>query len=31
MAIAAQQRKRMLPAERCDPDVVGWNRFAFAL
>ena len=29
--VAAQQRERVLPAERCDPDVVGWNRFAFAL
>lgn len=31
MPIAAQQRKRMLPAEGRDPDVVGWNRLAFAL
>ncbi len=31
MPIAAQQRKRMLPAERGDPNIVGGDRLAFAL
>jgi hypothetical protein len=31
MPIAALQGKGMLPGEGCDPNVVGWNRLAFAL